>query len=116
MRLLKRRGVELDASRRNRNYIDEDEIADIKKSYKKGESVTKLTLYFGTTHSRITPLLHSNGARIDKKRRVPKRAPEILIPLGDILPHYTRGSKTFVRDCEITWDVTTNAHEEHTAT
>lgn len=94
-RLLKRHGVELDGTRRSAAVLSNDDVEEIVKRYKKGESARTLAVDFGCSHKRITNLLREKGVRIVKNRRQPKRGPELLISFEDLIPHYLDNPKTF---------------------
>lgn len=92
-RMLKRRGVELDASRRAGLVLDKKDIRDIVKRYEKGDSARELAKDYGTTHKRILNVLRSKGVKIETNRRQKKSGPELVIPLKDLLPHYVYDPK-----------------------
>lgn len=93
MRLLKQRGIELEPNRRAGLVLDEKDIQDITKRYRKGVSARELAKDYGTTHKRITNVLRSKGIEIDTKRRQKKSGPKLVIPLKDLLPHYMYNPK-----------------------
>ena len=93
-RLLKRRGVELDGTRRSASVLSSEDIEEIIKRYRKGESARTLAVDFGCSHKRITNLLREQGVKIVKNRRKPKSGPELLIPFEELIPHYLDKPKT----------------------
>ena len=93
-RLLKRHGIELDGTRRSAAILSNEDVEEIIRRYKKGESARTLANDFGCAHKRITNLLKKNGVKIVSNRRQPKSSPLIKITLKDLVKHYLDEPKT----------------------
>lgn len=93
-RLLKRKGVEPDGTRRSAAVLSKEDVKEIVDRYKKGESARTLAVDFGCAHKRITTILRDQGVKIIKNRRQPKTGPELLIAFEDLIPHYLDKPKT----------------------